>query len=128
MPTVLLVDDEPSIVETFRYFLECGGYTVLGATSGDSALKVCRCFPETIDILVADMKLAPQDGAQLAAVIRALYPCLTVVLMSGWPADTFSDHSIADGFLEKPFRPSELLEVLSSILRKKSEAASTSKH
>jgi DNA-binding NtrC family response regulator len=108
MSTILLVDDEPALLENLEYVLEREGHTVLTASSVNSALGVAQEYPQVIDILVSDVTLAPLDGAQLATAIKTHHKNLAVILISGTPARP----SVADEFLQKPFPHAQLLDAI----------------
>jgi len=113
MPTVLLVDNEPALLETFRYTLEHCGCTVLSALSGESALRVCHAYAGRIDVLVADVVMEGISGFEIAAIVKSAHPSAAVILMSGSPPDIFPQFAIANEFLEKPFALRELLTTIS---------------
>lgn len=112
MPTVLLVEDEPAILEHLRYALERSGYTVLGATSGDSAIRMCHAHQGAIDVLICDVLMSPVSGFAVAATVKATHPTAIVILMSGSPCHLFPK-SPANEFLERPFNHGDLLVAIS---------------
>jgi DNA-binding NtrC family response regulator len=112
MPTVLLVEDESAILEHLRYALERAGYTVLGAISGESAIRICRTYHGAIDVLVSDVLMAPVTGFHVAATVKSLHPNVIVILMSGSPRFMFPDAATHHDFLEKPFCHNELLTAI----------------
>lgn len=112
MATILLVDDDPVLLQNLRYILEQQRHTVLSATSAEAALAVCHQCPQTIDVLISDMMLESMNGAELAAAMRVQHPLLAVILISGSSAQNFPDRTIADRFLEKPFSHAEMIEAI----------------
>ncbi len=80
-PTVLLVDDEPLIVDTLTEVLEDAGFHVLPAYDGWTALdKVAHCRP---DHLLSDVLMPKMNGMELAIAIRQMYPLTRITLFSG---------------------------------------------
>jgi CheY-like chemotaxis protein len=80
-PTVLLVDDEPLIVDTLTEVLEDAGFHVLPAYDGWMALeKVADCRP---DYLLSDVLMPKMNGLELAIAIRQMYPSTRITLFSG---------------------------------------------
>jgi CheY-like chemotaxis protein len=77
MYTVLIVDDNPSIVEIFVNMLEQGGYHALSATSGEGALEILRKFRP--DIVLLDILMEPMDGWQTLEQIKAGPPSMASV-------------------------------------------------
>ncbi|HEY6252026.1 MAG TPA: response regulator [Candidatus Angelobacter sp.] len=112
MPTVLLVENEAAILEGLRYALECSGYTVLSAKSGESAIRISQQYHGPIDVLVSDVQMHRIDGFEVAANVKAAHPTAIVILMSGSPRYIFTDQVTADEFLEKPFTHNHLLAAI----------------
>jgi two-component system, OmpR family, response regulator len=77
MYTVLIVDDNPSIVEIFVNMLEQGGYHALSATSGEGALEILRKFRP--DIVLLDILMEPMDGWQTLEQIKTGPPSMASV-------------------------------------------------
>jgi PAS domain S-box-containing protein len=112
--TVLLVEDDPSVLELVRDTLRHQGYQVIAASQGSDALRLAQAHAGRIDLLLADVVLPKMSGPALAARLVALRPGLKVVLMSGYPADAFSaSREVANAaFLAKPFTIDELTRVV----------------
>ena len=101
---VLVVDDEPSLVDIFSQFLGYK-YQVEGFTSSTLALEELRAQPA--DLLVSDLVMPGLNGLQLTSAAKDLHPKLKVVLVSGvnprsWPAEGASGLDRVDAFLAKP--------------------------
>ena len=90
MNTVLILDDDPSVLKFMYLLLSAEGYHVLEATSADSALA-WRNRAEQIDVVVADVTLAVGSGISAAAQLKAYFPKLKVILTSGLPRDNWND-------------------------------------
>lgn len=109
--TLLLVEDEPAILQLVGGMLEGFGYRVLAASTPDDALRLAAGHPGPIDLLVTDVVMPGMNGPELAARLQALRPGLTCVFMSGYAA-----HAITSGgvlregapFIQKPFTRSLL--------------------
>ena len=115
---ILVVDDEPAIVNTVQAYLEKEGYTVHTAMDGHAALKAARAFQP--DLIVLDIMLPSMDGIE---VLRRLRQESDVyVLMLTAKADE-TDKIVgltvgADDYLTKPFSPRELVARVKAILRR----------
>jgi two-component system alkaline phosphatase synthesis response regulator PhoP len=115
---ILVVDDEPTILNTVRAYLEGEGYTVRTALDGPTALKTARAFRP--DLIVLDIMLPGIDGLEVLRRLRqesAVY-----VLMLTARADE-TDKIVgltvgADDYLTKPFSPRELVARVKAILRR----------
>jgi two-component system cell cycle sensor histidine kinase/response regulator CckA len=112
-PVVLLAEDEEEVRALFTRALELGGYQVCDVPDGHAALEVAQST--SIDILVTDILMPGMTGIELARTLRASYPELPVVFVTGY-ADAASLKDV-DGavMLQKPFPPSHLLAALSKV-------------
>ena len=79
--TILIVDDEPAILNTLSSILEDEGYQVIVAKSGLEALKVVRS--ESPDLVILDIWMPEMDGLETLKRLRAQFPGILVVMMSG---------------------------------------------
>lgn len=113
--TVLVVEDDPEVLEVAVATLRSLGYDVLTAADGESALAVLR-RGQPIDVLFSDVVMPKgMNGVELARRACALRPELRVVLASGYPMSALSAEHGLDGqfsFLSKPYRWTELQEKL----------------
>jgi CheY-like chemotaxis protein len=114
-PTVLLVDDEPLIVDTLTEILEGAGFFVLPAYDGWIALeKVAHYRP---DYLLSDVLMPKMNGVELAMAVRKMYPSTRIMLFSGQAgiSDILLDGQ-KQGFefelIAKPLHPFKVIEHL----------------
>ena len=129
---VLVVDDDPKIVELVRAYLQRAGYEVITAGDGDVALQLVeRTQPS---LIVLDVMLPGLDGLLLTRHLRDSHNRVPILMMS---ARGRVDDRIrglvegADDYLAKPFSPAELVERVNAILRRStpgSVPAATLKH
>ncbi len=104
--TVLLVEDEPALLEIVRETLESLGYTVLAAGSPGDAVLLCETHPGEIDVLLTDVVMPKMNGNELRERLERIKPGLRTVLMSGYVADATTHREIVDRgqcFIQKPF-------------------------
>ena len=118
MKTVLVVDDEPRIVDLARDYLEHAGFTVLTAADGPSALRAARTRKP--DVLVLDLGLPGMDGLDVARELRRDSSVPIVMLTA---RDDELDRILgleigADDYVTKPFSPRELVARIRAILRR----------
>jgi two-component system, OmpR family, alkaline phosphatase synthesis response regulator PhoP len=118
MPTVLVVDDEPKIVQLARDYLEHAGFAVLTAGDGNSGLRAARTRQP--DLIVLDLGLPGVDGLEVMRSIRATGSTPIVVLSA---RDTELDKLLglelgADDYVTKPFSPRELVARVRAVLRR----------
>jgi len=118
--TILVVDDEESILKLMRLSLSSPGCVVLTAQSSDEAFESSRQYREQIHLLVTDIKMDPyMSGAELAQCMRQLRPGIKVLYVSGFPLEGAALSEVESGeadFLSKPFTPRELLAKANPIL------------
>ncbi len=111
--TILLVEDEPSILDITQQMLEECGYRVLAAVSPDNALTLARQGSERIDLLMTDVVMPGMNGRELRNQLAAETPRLKCLYMSGYPTDVIARHgALEEGvhFLQKPFSFESLAE------------------
>jgi DNA-binding response OmpR family regulator len=128
MPTVLVVDDEPKIVQLARDYLEHAGFDVQTAGDGASALQVARVREP--DLIVLDLGLPGLDGLEVMRSIRASGSTPIVVLTA---RDTELDKLLglelgADDYVTKPFSPRELVARVRAVLRRSERAVEPREH
>ena len=117
--TILLVEDEPTILDLARRVLARQGYRVIAAPSPEEALRLSREHDSPIHLLVTDVIMPGMNGRDLAAEMSRSRPGLRVLFMSGYTSDILSAHGIAEegaAFLQKPFRVKDLAAKVSEIL------------
>ncbi|WP_372785697.1 response regulator [Phenylobacterium sp.] len=114
--TVLVVDDEPQVRALTCETLELLGYRVLQADGGPAALDVLE--HETPDLMLFDYAMPGMNGAELAGIVRALFPDTPIVFASGH-ADTAAVEAALGGqatILRKPFNMETLAQTIAGLL------------
>jgi len=117
---ILVVDDEPLVVNTMEAILRSLGYETLHAVNGREALKVFSLHMDKIDLVILDMIMPELNGEQTYRELIKIKPDVRVIISSGY----LQEHNISDlmdlgilGVLQKPFRKNELAKQVSCILR-----------
>ncbi len=115
---VLVVDDEPNIVNTVQAYLEKEGYTVYTALDGPSALKAAHAFRPALVVL--DIMLPGMDGLEVLRRLRQESDVYVLMLTAkAEETDKIVGLSVgADDYLTKPFSPRELVARVKAILRR----------
>jgi CheY-like chemotaxis protein len=119
--TILLVEDEPSILRMTRMMLERMGYKVLGAGTPGGAIALAREYAGQIHLLMTDVVMPEMNGRDLAGNLLALYPDLKRLFMSGYTANLIAQHGLlAEGvnFIQKPFSREQLGKKVRDVLDK----------
>ncbi len=117
--TILLVEDEPSILEITGAMLEQFGYAVLSANSPDKAIEMAREHSGEIHLLMTDVVMPEMNGRDLAQNLLSLYPDIKRLFMSGYTANVIAHHGVLDegvNFIQKPFMAKDLALKLREIL------------
>jgi signal transduction histidine kinase/CheY-like chemotaxis protein len=120
--TILLVDDEESLVGMETRVLEDLGFTVLTAADGLQAVDLYRERGKEIDLVLMDLMMPHMDGAEAFGELRRLNPDVRVVLASGcsyeYVRSRFAGKRLA-GILQKPYTLARLRELLAGLLPKR---------
>src|SRR5574342_574500 len=118
MPKILVVDDEPSIVNLVSVYLRAEGYEVHTASDGPSGLKAARFLKP--DLLVLDVMLPGMDGVELLANLRRESDVYVILLTARTEeTDKIVGLSVgADDYVTKPFSPRELTARIKAALRR----------
>ena len=117
--TVLLVEDEPSLLELNERMLTRLGYTVLAATTPSRALELVRAHQGALDLLLTDVVMPEMNGRELAAKVRELAPAVKQLFMSGYTANVIAHHGVLDEgifFLQKPFSKKNLASKIAEVM------------
>ncbi|HEY7539873.1 MAG TPA: response regulator [Methylomirabilota bacterium] len=103
--TILVVDDEPTVLETVRDGLTAHGYQVLTAGSGEEALQVAQAHQGVIALALVDVVMPAMGGPDVAQRLHQARPDLKVLFMSGFSTEVVVVHGITAGdpLLVKPF-------------------------
>ncbi len=117
--TVLLVEDEPALLDLGRRSLEAFKYKVLIAATPGEALLIADSYKGTIDILVTDVVMPAMNGKELHQHILAKRRDVKALYMSGYTADVIAQRGIVDkgmSFIQKPFKPKDLARKVRELL------------
>ena len=122
--TILVVDDDPDILETCARILQPSGHDCLTATHGAQALQVVRS--RRLDLIVADLKMPDMDGLTLLANAHRFAPQIPVVIFTAYASAESARQARAAGaaaYLAKPFSVDQLREVVNRVLAERPRAA-----
>ena len=117
---ILLVEDEAVMRKVTQAILEKAGLKVLIATDGQEAVELYKRLYTQIDLVLLDMMLPGMNGRDAFLAMKALNPDIRAIFASGYTregsiSDLLEEGSVR-GFLQKPFRHSALIELLSQAL------------
>ncbi len=117
--TLMVVDDEPALVELAEELLAELGYEPIGYTDPTAALDALRNEPQRYDALLTDEVMPALNGTQLTEALRAFAPQLPVLLVSGYGGPQLAARAAAVGVtrvLAKPLQRGELAQALDQLL------------
>jgi DNA-binding NtrC family response regulator len=116
--TILVVDDEPTILNLCQQILQMGGYDVLQASGGQEALRLFQESKVTIRLVLLDVVMPGMNGLELAKQLQRTSPDTRVVLMSGYgPAEIIKlGGQNPYQIIWKPFKAESLLRMIENVL------------
>ena len=130
--TILLVEDEETILQASRRMLESLGYQVLATNSPAAALRIVEGtgadnvlfneYKDHIDLLITDVIMPEMNGPELVARVKVRFPDLKHLFMSGYTANLVAVQGIQTGqtdFIQKPFSRTALAQKVREILDRK---------
>ncbi len=115
---ILVVDDEKIVLQSCRRVFE-DRFEVIAATSAEAALEALQ--RESIGVILLDIKMPGKDGMTLLKEIKAKWPNIPVIVMSGYATtETVEQVSRTEAatFIAKPFTPDELVEAVAKVIEK----------
>ena len=115
-PHILLVDDDPSILQLISQAFRERGMEVTEANHGLEAWGRLKAQPQAFDLVITDYQMPEMNGVELLALLKTMAPCLPVILCSGTVQEDIEEKR-ADGFLSKPYQFEELEQMALQLLK-----------
>ena len=118
-PTLLIVEDDPTVGESIRLLLKKRGFSILLASNGKEALQVFR--HEMVDLVITDLVMPKMDGMALLEAVKKLKPETEVIVISAQGTIEKAVQAIKMGafdFIEKPINPKVIALVVERALEK----------
>lgn len=120
-PSILLVDDEPNILQALRRLFRAQGYQIAMAHGGQEALEIMQS--EQFDLVISDMRMPEMSGAQFLAQAYQKWPETMRILLTGYADMASTVDAINDGhifrYIAKPWQDAEILLVVKQALEMK---------
>ena len=115
--TVLLVEDEDALRRSVTRMLQHLGHRVFSAADGVEAVDLFRRHIAEVDLVILDVSMPRQSGAQTFEALRAISPTIKVLLSSGYHGDHLEPalRASVDGFLPKPYSLQQLVDALKTV-------------
>jgi len=127
---ILVVDDEPDIIELVSYNLKKAGYSVVSASDSEEALSQVR--KDRFDLIVLDLMLPGIHGIELCRILRNNEKTaqISIIMLTAKGEETDKIRGLetgADDYMTKPFSPKELIARVKAVLRRSEERAAMGK-
>jgi DNA-binding response OmpR family regulator len=117
--TILVIDDNPQLIEMLRLCLERQDYRVIAAYGGSEGLR--KFQDKHPDLVIVDIMMPDMDGWETCRSLREMSPNVPILILTVLKEKANVVRGLAlgaDGFVAKPFRPSELVARIQSLLRR----------
>lgn len=125
---ILVVDDEEGVRLVASKTLEAAGFSVIVAKDGRAAVQVFRAHANEIKAVLLDMTMPHMSGEEVFREMRSIQPGVRVILSSGYneqeTISLFRGKGLA-GFIQKPYQPVKLIEMVRQILAQNDAVRST---
>ncbi|RJP28062.1 MAG: response regulator [Candidatus Omnitrophota bacterium] len=117
---ILIVDDEPELVEVLRLRLEANGYTVMEASNGQEGFDMARGLKP--DLIILDLMLPKIDGYKICRMLKfdEKYKHIPIILFTARAQDQDLKTGMevgADAYITKPFEPQVLLSKIKELIK-----------
>jgi CheY-like chemotaxis protein len=116
--TILVANDNPSVLSLIKDTLTYSGYNVLTAADAYEAVQASRRHTGSIELLLTDYTMPGMNGSQLAGRLVEMRPGMRVMIVSGKPAEYIHDMDCSWAFLEVPVPSEKLISAIRTILGK----------
>jgi PAS domain S-box-containing protein len=118
---ILLVDDEPLVIEVLQEMLEVQGYRITTADGSLKALETFRKSPRDFDLVITDMTMPKLTGDRLSQELKKIRTDIPIILCTGY-SDKLADKSAVDfgvqDFMAKPIKQADLIKIVRNVLDK----------
>jgi CheY-like chemotaxis protein len=123
--SVLVLDDDQTLIAVMTRFLEGNAYKVSSAISTEGATQIFQDLQGEVDLLIADLTIDVSSGVEVAAQLKQRTPRLKVLVMSGYPIEAWREQDVllfnglpSDSVrtLLKPFSPLDLLLAVEQLI------------
>ena len=117
--SILIVDDDKSIVKILARILQRVGCSVTAAETGQEALR--KLETQMYDAAVIDVRLQDMNGLDLLDTMQTIAPGMMKIVLTGYPSDEDRTRALTQGahyYLSKPVKPEELIKIIKSKIKK----------
>jgi len=117
--TILIVEDDPILLQMTTIMVQRLGYTTLSAGSPGEAINMARTHPDDIHLFITDLIMPEMNGRQLADQLQEIRPEIKHLFMSGYTANVIVHQGVLDkdvNFIEKPFSFTAMADKIREVL------------
>lgn len=117
-PTILVIDDDRSLLDALRVLLEQAGFNVMASNTGVKGLNILRYAPGQVKVVLLDFNMPEFNGAQTLKYVRQLCSGAKVIGVTGYGLDALPAEyrDGVDDIVTKPFPSAQLIERIKSLL------------
>lgn len=115
---IMIVDDDPFIIDSLESFLSKCGHYIITAEKGKTALKKIKEFDKDFDLIITDIIMPEINGKELLQQIRAIIPDIDIILITGFSYSVNARSALelgASSFLKKPIRLEDLEHLVNQV-------------
>jgi DNA-binding NarL/FixJ family response regulator len=112
-PTLLIIDDDPTVLETFKLWLEDEGYTVYTASSKNEALNVLEDY--SIAVCLVDLKMQEDSGLEISKELKKADTLLKIIIITGYPSYESAIDAMKIGIFDYISKSEEEQDILQKI-------------
>ena len=120
--TILVVDDNPMVLNVVVKILKSENFHVLSADNGTSALKLADKTTETINLLLSDVEMPGMSGPDLGEAMKVARPDMHVMLMSGAENGNLLVLNYGWAYIQKPFVAVKLVQMINDVLHSRNRS------
>lgn len=128
--TILIVDDEPLILQYCQEMIKSLGFSVFAAVTAEEAIQIYRKHNQDIDIAILDMVMPKMNGLQLFGVLQAINPEIKTIITTGYALDSRISAIIVKNshqYLKKPYTRDQLANSIANLMDKEQVSDATVK-
>ncbi len=118
--SILIVDDDELILDSFSKLIRLKGYSVYTAINGKKALEVI--YKEKVEVVITDMKMPEMNGMELLKIVKKRYPNIDVIIITGYGGIDDAVQTMkygASDYILKPFSPDEIILKIIDVYKKR---------
>jgi PAS domain S-box-containing protein len=117
--TILIVDDEPLILQYCQEMIRSLGFSIFAAATAEKAIQIYQTYNQHIDIAILDMVMPKMNGLQLFGVLQAINPEIRTIITTGYALDSRISEIIVRNshqYLKKPYTRDQLANAIANLM------------